>query len=246
MIVVTWNVLHRIHAENYQEEVADRFPDEAARIAAVTRRVVAALAEPDVVVCLQEVSGDQLASLLDAARGYVVRSFVYPRVPSPHRGRAPAPSPLRQPHEHLVTLARRADARAAESFADDPGKGFLAVDVDGMLVVNTHVSFGDRRAAQLARLARVTDGPCVVCGDFNAGADAVRAGLGPGFSVVDLGPDALPTRPRRVAVEGKPAAIDHVVTRGLVGHSGVVLDVAGESDHNMVRAVIDARATSDR
>lgn len=238
MIVVTWNVLHRIHAENYQEEVAERFPDEAVRIEAVTRRVVAALAELDVVVCLQEVSGDQLTSLLAAARGYFVRSFAYPRVPLPHRGRAPAPSPLRQPSEHLVTIARRAEPRPAEDFASDRGKGFLAVEVDGMLVVNTHVSFGDRRVDQLARLAKVTDGPCVVCGDFNAGADTVIAGLGQGFSVVDLGPDALPTRPRRVAVEGKPAAIDHIVTRGLVGRAGAVLDVAGESDHNMVRATV--------
>ncbi|MFI5777595.1 hypothetical protein [Nocardia sp. NPDC051570] len=38
--VATWNVLHRVHAENWYDEVSQRWPDESARIAAVTTRVL--------------------------------------------------------------------------------------------------------------------------------------------------------------------------------------------------------------
>ncbi|WP_067649864.1 hypothetical protein [Nocardia harenae] len=37
--VASWNVLHRVHAENWYEAVALRWPDEAARNAAVAERV---------------------------------------------------------------------------------------------------------------------------------------------------------------------------------------------------------------
>lgn len=237
MLLVTWNVLHRIHAENWREEVPGQFPDEAARIAVITARVAALLAQGDnPVICLQEVSGDQLASLRSALQHASVCSFEYPRIPSLKRGAA---SPLTDPSEHLVTIAAHADVRAAEAFATDPGKGFLCVDVAGLAVVNTHLTFGPRRTAQLQRIAAlVGDGPCVVCGDCNAPGDAVAEDLGPGFSLVDLGPSALPTRPRRDTTSGKPPAIDHIVVRRLRSAHGVVVDVGGESDHNLVRALV--------
>jgi endonuclease/exonuclease/phosphatase family metal-dependent hydrolase len=237
MLLVTWNVLHRIHAENWREEVPDRFPDEAARIAVITKRVAAFRAQgDDTVVCLQEVSGDQLASLRAALPQASVCAFEYPRVPSLKSGAA---SPLTDPTEHLVTLAAHAHVRAAEAFATDPGKGFMCVDVGGLVIVNTHLTFGARRTAQLQRIAAlVGDGPSVVCGDCNAPGDAVIEDLGPGFSLVDLGPAALPTRPRRDATSGKPPAIDHIVVRGLRSADGAVVDVGGESDHNLVRAFV--------
>lgn len=237
MLVVTWNVLHRIHAENWREEVPDRFPNEAARIAVITARIAALLADgDDPVICLQEVSGDQLASLRAGLPHASVRSFTYPRVPSLKSGAA---SVLKDPTEHLVTVAAHADVRAAEAFSTDAGKGFLCVEVAGNVVVNTHLTFGARRTAQLQRIAAlVGEEPRVICGDCNAPGDVVVDDLGPGFSLVDLGPTALPTRPRRDATSGKPPAIDHIVVRGLRGTHGAVVDVGGESDHNLVRALV--------
>lgn len=237
MILVTWNVLHRIHALNWGEVVPERFPDEAARIGLITRRVHALLnSGSDVIVCMQEVSGDQLESLEGALGSFAVCSFTYPRVPSLRTGGV---QPLKRPTEHLVTISARAKVRTAEAFKTDRGKGFLCVDVGGLLVVNTHVSFGDRRPEQLARIAAVIgDERCVICGDFNAPSKQVLAGLGGGFTLVDLGPDALATRPRNSNGRGKPPAIDHILARGVAGSEGAVVDVDGESDHNLVRAKI--------
>lgn len=237
MILATWNVLHRIHALNWGEEVTFRFPNEAARISLITRRVEELLSGgSDVIVCMQEVSGDQLESLESSLRSFAICSFTYPRVPSLRTGGA---QPLRRPTEHLVTIGARAELRCAEAFRTDRGKGFLCVESGGLLVVNTHVSYGDRRPEQLGRIAAVIgDERCVICGDFNASSKQVLASLGPGFSLVDLGPDAPPTRPRRDNHRGKPPAIDHILARGIAGGEGAVIDVAGESDHNLVRAKI--------
>ena len=78
MRVATWNVLHRIHAVNWREPVVVLQPDEPARIAEITRRIVALDAD---VVCLQEVSGDQLAALVLALPAATILSHRYPRVP---------------------------------------------------------------------------------------------------------------------------------------------------------------------
>jgi hypothetical protein len=62
--VASWNVLHRIHAENWGTDAVKRWPDESERIAAVT----AFLAErTEQVIALQEVSGDQLADIPSAS-----------------------------------------------------------------------------------------------------------------------------------------------------------------------------------
>ncbi len=246
MRIATWNVLHRIHAENWRETVPDVFPDEAVRIAAITPRIEALLSESDVVddvvVCLQEVSGDQLASLRTALPAMQVCAFIYPRVPSLKQ---PGPSPLQHPEEALVTIAARARLVAGAVFPNDPGKGFLAVDVDGVLVINTHLSAGDGRTIQLqhikAHVDHSVESAVVVCGDCNTSSAKVLAGLDGGFHLVDLGPDALPTRPRPDLPDrssDKPAAIDHIVVRGLVATNGGVIDVDGTSDHNLVRATV--------
>jgi hypothetical protein len=38
IVAATWNVLHRVQAENWGEDVAVRWPQEQERIAAVTAR----------------------------------------------------------------------------------------------------------------------------------------------------------------------------------------------------------------
>ncbi len=229
--VATWNVLHRIHAENWGEAVVRRHIVEAARIEAITARL---RDHAEDVLALQEVSGDQLASLRDALPDATIVTLRYPRVPRPRRG----PTALRDPAEYLVTIARgEAAAVVAEASRDDPGKGLLAVDVGGVLVVNTHVTFGDARVAQLARLREVACGAmgaAIVLGDFNADHGTVAAGLGDGFDVAQAGADALPTRPRTGS--DKPSSIDHVVVRRGIIEAHAVLDAAGLSDHNPVVA----------
>jgi endonuclease/exonuclease/phosphatase family metal-dependent hydrolase len=228
--VATWNVLHRVHAENWSEDTPGHWPAESERIAAITAR----LAErAEQVVALQEVSGDQLASLRRALPDRTIHALRYPRVPRPRNGTCP----LDDPSEHLVLLVNGpAQQVAAEAFDDDPGKGLLAVQTGRALVVATHVSFGERQAGQLARLAEVaatSTGPVVLLGDFNSDRVAVAAGLGPGFTVADLPPDALPTRPRSSGIKSQD--IDHVVVRGGGVSGAMVEDAGGLSDHNLLR-----------
>lgn len=228
--VATWNVLHRIHAQNWGEDATDRWPDEAERIAAITASLAG---RTEHVIALQEVSGDQLAGLRQGLPERTVHTLRYPRVPAPRRGA----SPLTDPAEYLVLLTDGA-ARpvAAEPFPDDRGKGLLAVRAAGALVIATHVSFGPRRTGQLARLAKLAGeslGPVVLLGDFNADPDTVTTELGRAFTAAGLGPDEPPTRPG-----GKSPFIDHVIVRGAAVTGGAVEDVNGLSDHNLLSATV--------
>ncbi|WP_330184199.1 endonuclease/exonuclease/phosphatase family protein [Nocardia sp. NBC_01503] len=230
--VATWNVLHRVHADNWDSSFAGRWPEDKVRIEGVTS-VVAGRSEQ--VIALQEVSGDQLASLREALPGREFHVLRYPRVPRPRR----VASMLQDRTEHLVLIVAGAGRNfAAGAFASDPGKGYLAVLVDGVLIVATHVTGDDRRGGQFARLAELTaGGPVVLLGDFNAPAAEVVAALGTHYTVAELPVDAIATRPRGSDAE-KSQFIDHVVTRGITARDTAVEDVAGVSDHNLVRATI--------
>jgi endonuclease/exonuclease/phosphatase (EEP) superfamily protein YafD len=227
--VATWNVLHRIHAENWGDAPSLRPFDEGARIAEIAARVARLDADA---ICLQEVSGDQLALL----RGPGVFEFRYPRVPKMRHG--PPKCGLADPGEHLVLIARGGGELAgAEAFPDDAGKGFLAVRTGGALVVCTHVTWGDKGPGQLARLAafvRERPGPALIAGDFNAEAAAVQAALGEGFTVGELAPGMPATRPA-----GKRQDIDHVIGAGCSPGRLIVEEAGGLSDHNLVLAGAD-------
>ncbi|MFI1915739.1 endonuclease/exonuclease/phosphatase family protein [Nocardia sp. NPDC020380] len=229
--VVTWNVLHRIHADNWASEIADRWPGESDRIAAVTARV---RKRPERIIALQEVSGDQLASLRLSLPDRVFHVLDYPRVPRPRR----LADPLADRSESLVLIAD-ADARllTAEPFATDPGKGLLAVEADGITVVATHVTGDTRRGPQLARLAEVAAaGPSILLGDFNVDRAVLADALGPEFTVPAHPYGSVPTRPRTAGA--KSQFIDHVVAHGVPVRDLQVEDVAGESDHNLVTALV--------
>jgi endonuclease/exonuclease/phosphatase family metal-dependent hydrolase len=237
--VTTWNVLHRIHAVTWSEAAIAQHPDEPLRCAAVARLVAAQLDGGVRVCCLQEVSGDQLRALGEHLPPDTL-SFHhrYPRVPRLRHGGAPV---LDDPSEHLVTLVRGAGARevAAHTFASDPGKGFLGVDLgDGCVVWNAHVTFGERGAAQLRALveaARACPRTAVMAGDFNAGEAAVGAALGAGVHLAALAGEP----PTRVGQEGRAGKhIDHVAAwRGRVEEARV-LDGAGLSDHHPLTALV--------
>lgn len=231
LTVATWNVLHRIHGENWDEPVVRQWPDERARIAAITRAVAALDAQ---VIALQEVSGDQLDSLRALPR--TLLAFRYPRVPSLRRGQAQ----LRDATEYLVLLADGpAEQGAAEAFPTDPGKGLLAARFRAQTVVATHVSSGAAGVAQLRRLAEVVAAaarPAVVLGDFNASLARAAAGLGATFAARDPGP-AVPTRPR-ASDATKSKSIDHVFVCGGTPLATKVIDVQGLSDHNLVVAQV--------
>jgi endonuclease/exonuclease/phosphatase family metal-dependent hydrolase len=235
--ITTWNVLHRIHAENWKEAPVTSHPDERDRSAAVAALVARWLDADTDIVCLQEVSGDQLAAL----RGVVgpnVRVFdhVYPRIPRLRREGGPD---LHDPKEHLVVLVKDLAARqhASSTFASDPGKGMLVVDVgDDARIIDTHVTFGPRGIAQLevlAGAARDERRASVVVGDFNAPRDVVQAGLGGDIVVAEV---VGPTRIASAESSGK--TIDHVAVRGASIVSVHVLDANGLSDHQPVIAEI--------
>jgi endonuclease/exonuclease/phosphatase family metal-dependent hydrolase len=233
LVVATWNVLHRIHAVNWEEPTIRAHAVEDARIAAITARIARGFGAN--VHCLQEVSGDQLASLRATFANHVVATQ-YPRVPHYFRPAEAAPVP-RDPTEHLVTIVDR-DARAAhaEAFPTDQGKGFQAVELDGFTVISTHVSYGDNHTAQCRRLAeyaRTLRGTVVIAGDFNADRETCAARLGPDFAGAMLPDGHIPTRPRAEPSK-KAQNIDHVFVRTGRVLAVDVIDAGGLSDHNPV------------
>lgn len=150
--VVTWNVLHRIHAENWSEGSVAAFPDEATRVDGITG---------------------------------VVTSWLE------------------------VELA------------------------NGVTVLNTHVSVGHKRDAQLAKLSQLMTVRSLAMGDFNERRDVVHAALGTALTCTDLHGQRA-TRFGRSANDGQH--IDHVLCRGGVLREATVLDTGQLSDHRPVRA----------
>lgn len=221
MRLITWNVLHRIHAQNWDEaEVLAAFPDESARLDTILRRIEGWMASsPVTCVALQEVSGDLLARLR-ARFPEAVHAFQYEELP---QLRTPGPAPLVDPSQHLVTLLAGGSAAWGEDFTASGGYGFLCVARGDLRVVNTHVRFGPPGDPQLRRLAEVAgDGPVALCGDFNRSAASAHEGLGPAFELVSA---------REVVDLPRRTGIDHVFVRGLFGVPLALLAPGPESDH---------------
>ncbi|MFD0327665.1 endonuclease/exonuclease/phosphatase family protein [Streptacidiphilus monticola] len=232
--VATWNVLHRVHAENWSSHVLDRWPDEAERIAAVSAWVART---SEAVIALQEVSGDQLASLRQALPvSRTVHSFRYPRVPKPRR----VPTRLSCRDEHLVLVldgppgrwwqrrpSRPTRARGCSRCGPGPAPRRHPRQHRSPASGSTGPSGrgGGRGRARPGRPAR----------RLQRGPRHGRHGTRPRFHDRPLPPDAAPTRPRDVGAE-KSAWIDHVVTHGADADEAAVEDVHGLSDHNPVRA----------
>jgi endonuclease/exonuclease/phosphatase family metal-dependent hydrolase len=245
--VLTWNVLHRVHAVNWKEAPVASFPDERTRIERIAAFIAGQLASGIEVVCLQEVSGDQQACLAALLAGRAVFfTHRYPRIPEFRDNTAAAQSPLADPSEFLVMIVaeeigRSAHLRSAATFANDSGKGYLAVDLaGGILAIDTHVTWGERGLDQLALLSRTATGPVFLAGDFNAEAAAVAARLdrtspAPTFTLSDLSGQ----RHTRIATAEKQShTIDHIVVQKGSIVAATVLDGEGLSDHNPVTATL--------
>lgn len=232
MRVTTWNVLHRFHAVNWKEAPATTYPDERVRIARITERVVEWLRGDVDVVCLQEVSGDQLESLRSAVGASVhVSTHRHPRLPTL---RVPSRESLTHPAEFLVTLTKRAPVTSrGEGFETDGGKGVLEVQFDDVTVLNTHVSFGNKRDTQLQRLSERLVQRSVVMGDFNAPLDVIAEALGTELSRAELA-GQWSTRFGDSPSDGQH--IDHVFSRGGLVRDAKVIDIGDVSDHRAVSA----------
>jgi endonuclease/exonuclease/phosphatase family metal-dependent hydrolase len=235
MKVFTWNVLHRIHAEKYQESAIRHFPDEQVRVAQVVGLVGELLQTHGFGVgLLQEVSGDVLAALRAALPTFSVLSHEYPRVP-----KLEGATSVQRPQELLVVIAPAgATVMQARTFANDRGKGLLQVAVTPALsVVSTHVSFGPSGTSQLEVLRALlheATAPVVLGGDFNAQAEVVRGAFGP---EVQLGLSEAGARPTREGDRGG-STIDHLLVRHASLGSLSVLEHHGLSDHRPVGATV--------
>ena len=220
MRVLTWNVLHRVHAETHGEPAVERWADEPSRTRAIVQTLKRASAD---VVLLQEVSGDVLTALRSSFPH--VTSHLLPRMPRPKQ----PTTAVTDASEHLVVIAGPGPTVwRAQTASNDPGKGLLAVQQNGVLLVSTHVSWGEKREPQLEALARVVRehvGPLVIGGDFNVEASVVCAALG--LQNVPLAPGSAKTR---VGREGG-GDIDHLFVRGLRGAMAQVLEHDVLSDH---------------
>ncbi|MFT3712768.1 MAG: endonuclease/exonuclease/phosphatase family protein [Archangium sp.] len=226
MKLFTWNVLHRVHAEVHGEPCIVHWADEKTRVDAVVAAVRALNCD---VGLLQEVSGDVVAALRSAFPERAVLSHLYPRVPKR------SVTGVKDRTEHLVVLAPAgAKVKRASTYESDPGKGFLAVDVDGVTLISTHVSWGEKRADQLITLRETVasiGGRCVVGGDFNIEREVVEPALGAKCVVLPSG--SLPTRDQGT---GPGLMIDHLLGFGVELRDARVEAHRNESDHRPVSA----------
>ncbi|PTL75225.1 endonuclease/exonuclease/phosphatase family protein [Vitiosangium sp. GDMCC 1.1324] len=238
MKVLTWNVLHRVHAENYGEPVIHRWRDEPERVRHVVDLVSKALrVDGFEAALLQEVSGDVLESLRDHLPTWAVLDHPYPRVPRLKRPGAP----MRDLSEHLVVVAPEGSTvLRAQTFAGDPGKGVLAVTMpSGLVVASTHVSWGPKGEEQFATLRELfhaSSAPVCIGGDFNAEREVLVRALGSEVVVGALPPGLPRTRPAEDATGG--ADIDHLLVCRAELSDLSVLDHRELSDHRPVAATV--------
>mmetsp|Transcript_26123 Transcript_26123/g.60311 ORF Transcript_26123/g.60311 Transcript_26123/m.60311 type:complete len:463 (-) Transcript_26123:13-1401(-) len=241
--VATWNVLHRVYAQQPANEsnadirtVLRQFPLEKQRWDSVIETVTAAFQEGTAVFCLQEVSGDLLAFLRHKLPPNVIL-FAYrlPRVPVNVEG-TPSEATLFDRSEHLVTLVLLSQGGSdlgGCSIDDTSGLSFLEVRVGkDVHVFNTVVS-RHSTATNLEplrnRVQQLSAGGCaVVAGDLNGPRSTLRGFAGPEATWSNLASSERKTRGHTVA--------DHVVGFSAEVSDATVLPCDGVSDHCVVRA----------
>ncbi|MEU4694883.1 endonuclease/exonuclease/phosphatase family protein [Actinoplanes sp. NPDC023714] len=139
-------------------------------------------------------------------------------------------------------------------------KGVQIASVDGVTVVNTHLSahaarIQDRELEFLAGVASGLEGPLVVVGDLNVSRRRLQKFLDISGLIDPLAGDARPTY-RPTPEFPSPPAFDHILTRGgITAQARIVLQDPIHlpdgrqtflSDHYGVEADITARRSRDR
>lgn len=236
---MTWNVLHRVHAENYNEPTVTVWPDESARVKAIAALVLKAVtADACDLVLLQEVSGDVLAELRRRLPSTLkICSHQVPRHPTFKR---PSQTVLLDASEHVVVIGPTSLTPVrAQTAVDDSGKGLLAVQVtEGLFAISTHVSWGEKGVGQLQvlqALLQTLTGTVIIGGDFNTERTTVSAQLGENLTVTELAADSPRTRSNP---DGEGSDIDHLVCRGATWSDVHVVDHHGLSDHHPLLATL--------
>jgi len=239
MRVMTWNVLHRVHAENYSEPTVALWPDEAARVQAVVQQVCAAVSEQGCeLVLLQEASGEVVVALRRCLPGSMsVHTHQVARMP---QLKVKSTTSLSDASEHVVVIAPGGSQPLRRQTAlDDAGKGLLAVQVsEGLVAISTHVSWGQKGVGQmraLQELMKTLPGVVIVGGDFNTERGEVTAHLGPDLLVTQLTADSPRTRQNP---DGQGSDIDHLVCRGAKWSDVHVVVHPGLSDHHPLFATL--------
>ena len=116
--------------------------------------------------------------------------------------------------------------------------------MDGFVVINTHVSAGNRREKQLARLVRAAEPHerVAVLGDFNAEHAVLMDLLAELSTAHGMGAFAITDSSGQLASRtGEPPKVGHTIDHVIVKtpskvEAGTVIDVEGLSDHNPVTA----------
>jgi endonuclease/exonuclease/phosphatase family metal-dependent hydrolase len=264
---VTFNLLHPVHGMFKSDlPMSDTSYNEAKRIAGLMNVICEFInsrsGDEVLFIALQEVSRVQSAEFVRCAQvhGGVAALFEVPRVPKTRAEKRKAgygalPDEMPELEMLLVFGAPLAKASDAAGYANDTGKGYCAIDVPerSLCVVSTHISYGAKRVQQFAELAKIAQRAsarglrqCIVAGDYNCTADAVRSAWtqvqGPKCEVVS------PPAPTRIgAVSGSTLVaaetVDHflVLSQQLRCHVARVYetDVHTLSDHRPVEAVFE-------
>ena len=264
--VLTFNVLHPVHGQNYDElPMRSEHYDEPTRVAALITflgHIIDAHRDEELLlIALQEVSERARAALLALAlaRGVHATSCKVARQAKLKPGKCRAGYTdavgAAGADEYEMLLAFSPETLGATHcavFENDAGKGFCALEApeSGVLFVSTHVSYGEKRHAQFAALGAYAqayvdthdDSICVVAGDFNCAHGALRAGM-PGAMVL------TPQCASRIGVIGTGLLVSadtpsHVVVVSRMAIECPVVrvyetDTAMLSDHRPVEAILE-------
>lgn len=195
MRLVTWNLLHPIHGQNY-----DEFPMRAAnynepnRIDNITqylRVIIESRRDEVLLVALQEVSLQQLIAVdtLTASFGGTAHSFRLDRETSLKMDKARRGFGLPNigpEFEMVLAFGANVSGSSGASFGNDSGKGYCVVDVpdQSLAFVSAHISYGPNRDMQIQQLLDVMSerrrrhqATFIVAGDFNCRAEFLEKKL---------------------------------------------------------------------
>mmetsp|Transcript_20133 Transcript_20133/g.39913 ORF Transcript_20133/g.39913 Transcript_20133/m.39913 type:complete len:335 (+) Transcript_20133:59-1063(+) len=134
LLIYSWNVLHRVHAQNYRIPEVQKWPDEPKRLEHVTGLILTYLrsCQQPCVICLQEVSGDVLKALKSAlatSKNILVFEHQHRRIPRFWRPN-PQNEHVVEREEYIVSITKNclgAQKTAGFTYRTDAGKSLLGI-----------------------------------------------------------------------------------------------------------------------